>query len=64
MSTTGLEVLDTTAHRTNRWLNDVMEALGTDDRHQAYLALRAALHALPTGSRWRRSRISAPSFPC
>jgi uncharacterized protein (DUF2267 family) len=45
MSTTGLEVFDTTVHKTNRWLNQLMEVLGTKDRHRAYLALRAVLHA-------------------
>ena len=31
---------------TNLWLKDLMERLHTDDRHVAYLALRATLHAL------------------
>jgi uncharacterized protein (DUF2267 family) len=46
MSMTGLEVFDTTVHKTNRWLKEVMEELGADDRHLAYLAMRATLHAL------------------
>ena len=47
MSTTGLEVFDTTLQKTNVWLNDVMQELGWDDeRPRAYLALRTMLHAL------------------
>jgi len=44
--TTGLAVFDTTVQETNLWLKGVMEGLHTDDRHLAYLALRATLHAL------------------
>src|ERR1700736_1406454 len=46
MSTTGLEVFDRTIHRTNIWLKDLMEILDCEDRHEAYVALRATLHAL------------------
>lgn len=46
MSTTGLEVFDTTLHKTHIWLKGIMEALGIEDRHRAYMALRAVLHAL------------------
>ena len=46
MSLTGLPAFDETLHNTNVWLKEVMERLGSDDRHRAYLALRAALHAL------------------
>jgi uncharacterized protein (DUF2267 family) len=46
MSTTGLSVFDTTVQETNLWLKAIMEGLHTDDRHLAYLALRATLHAL------------------
>jgi len=47
MSTTGLEVFDTTLQKTNVWLNDVMYELGwEDERPRAYLALRTVLHAL------------------
>jgi uncharacterized protein (DUF2267 family) len=46
MSTTGLPVFDTTVQETNLWLKAVMEHLHTDDRHAAYLALRATFHAL------------------
>jgi uncharacterized protein (DUF2267 family) len=46
MSVTGLEVFDATVQKTNAWLKRLMEILESDDRHLAYLALRATLHAL------------------
>lgn len=46
MSQTGLEVFDKTFHKTNEWLQDVMQELHTDDRKYAYRVLRASLHAL------------------
>src|SRR5690349_11080724 len=46
MSATSLEVFDTTLHKTNRWLHDLMHLLDRHDRQEAYLALRAVLHAL------------------
>ncbi|HEU4643511.1 MAG TPA: DUF2267 domain-containing protein [Gemmatimonadaceae bacterium] len=46
MSVTGLEVFDTTVHRTNSWINDLLQLLGSRDRHRGYLAWRATLHAL------------------
>jgi len=46
MSATGLEAFDTTLQKTNGWLGHLMKALDTPDRHRAYLALRATLHAL------------------
>jgi uncharacterized protein (DUF2267 family) len=46
MSATGLDVFDTTLHKTNSWLHELMQVLGWQDRHKAYLALRATLHAL------------------
>ncbi|MCS6927126.1 MAG: DUF2267 domain-containing protein, partial [Candidatus Binatia bacterium] len=47
MSTTGLEIFDTTLQKTHIWLNDVMQELGwEEERHRAYLALRTVLHAL------------------
>jgi uncharacterized protein (DUF2267 family) len=46
MSTTGLEVFDRTIHKTNTWLKELMETLDCEDRQEAYLALRATLHAL------------------
>ena len=46
MSMTGLDVFDTTVHKTNSWLKDLMQELGSQDRLSAYRALRATLHAL------------------
>jgi uncharacterized protein (DUF2267 family) len=41
-----LPVFESTLQKTHIWLNDLMDELGTQDKHQAYLALRAVLHAL------------------
>jgi uncharacterized protein (DUF2267 family) len=46
MSMTGLEVFDTTVHKTNSWLKEVIQEIHRDDRRKAYDALRATLHAL------------------
>ena len=47
MSTTGLEVFDTTLQKTYLWLNEIMTDRGWEDnRHWAYLALRTVLHTL------------------
>jgi uncharacterized protein (DUF2267 family) len=46
MSATGLSVFDTTLHRTNVWLKELMELLDWQDKNKSYLALRATLHAL------------------
>ena len=46
MSATALDVFETTLQKTNRWLNELMQVMGLKDRHRAYLALRAVLHAL------------------
>ena len=47
MSTTGLEIFDTTLQKTHVWLNEVMQELGwEDERPRAYQALRTVLHAL------------------
>jgi uncharacterized protein (DUF2267 family) len=46
MSTTGLDVFDTTVQKTNNWLNDLMQVLRWPDKHKVYLALRTTLHAL------------------
>jgi uncharacterized protein (DUF2267 family) len=51
MSATGLEVFDRTLQKTHIWLGDMMQELGTDDRHQAYTAIRSALHV-------RRDRLT------
>lgn len=46
MSATGLDTFDRTVHETNHWLRVVMAELKTDNRRQAYAALRASLHAV------------------
>jgi uncharacterized protein (DUF2267 family) len=46
MSQTGVKAFDSTIQTTNIWLNDISEQLGWGDRHAAYHALRAVLHAL------------------
>ena len=46
MTTTGLEAFDSTLQKTHMWLNDVASALSLENRHQAYLVLRAVLQAL------------------
>ena len=46
MSTTGLEVFDSTLQQTNEWLGDISTALGRGDRQLAYEALRGTLHAV------------------
>lgn len=47
MSTmTGLDVFDTTVHKTNVWLKEIMEEINSENHHQAYLALRAVLQSL------------------
>lgn len=46
MSVSGLEILDTSVQKTYVWLKEIMERLETADRHQAYMALKATLHAL------------------
>jgi uncharacterized protein (DUF2267 family) len=45
MSATGLAVVDETVQKTNAWLKEIAQALGSD-RHRAYQALRAVLHCL------------------
>src|SRR5260370_3082215 len=46
MSIAGLDVFDRTVHTTNRWLQELMGLLDGGSRHDAYVALRATLHAL------------------
>jgi uncharacterized protein (DUF2267 family) len=46
MTSTGLDVFDTTVQKSNEWLLELMQELGTQDRHYAYLSLRSTLHAL------------------
>jgi uncharacterized protein (DUF2267 family) len=45
MSLTGLQVFDETLRKTNIWLKEIEELLGSD-RRGAYQALRAVLHCL------------------
>src|ERR1700693_1825655 len=45
MSVTGLPVFDETIQKTNAWLKEIAQVLGSD-RHRAYQALRAVLHCL------------------
>lgn len=44
--TTGLDIFDSTVQLTNLWLKDIMDRIETNDRHLAYQALRATLHAI------------------
>lgn len=46
MSVTGLPAFDSTVQQSNLWLKDLMTRLGTEDREDAYHALRAVLHAV------------------
>src|SRR6195256_3431623 len=46
MSMTGLSVFDATLHKTNQWLNDLMQLLDWREKNKSYLALRVTLHAL------------------
>lgn len=46
MSYTGIEAFETTLHKTNLWFKEIMDEMHWEDRHQAYLALRAVLHTL------------------
>ncbi len=46
MAMTGLDTFDTTLQKTNIWLKEIMNEEGWDDRHKAYMALRAVLHAI------------------
>ncbi|HSF29277.1 MAG TPA: DUF2267 domain-containing protein [Candidatus Tectomicrobia bacterium] len=46
MSTTHHELFSNTLQKTHIWLKDLTEELWWEDQHQAYLALRATLHAL------------------
>jgi uncharacterized protein (DUF2267 family) len=45
MSSTGLAVFDETLHKTNTWLKEIAQRLGSD-RRRAYQTLRAVSHCL------------------
>jgi uncharacterized protein (DUF2267 family) len=46
MHATQLSGLSTTVQKTHEWLHQIGAAMGADDAHLAYEALRAVLHAL------------------
>lgn len=46
MANTTIGTFESTVHKTNVWLKDIMEELGWDSHERAYHALRAVLHAL------------------
>lgn len=46
MNETHVAALDHTIQQTNRWLKTLVNDYNFDDRHHAYNALRAVLHAL------------------
>ncbi|MBZ0157331.1 MAG: DUF2267 domain-containing protein [Alphaproteobacteria bacterium] len=46
MSVATVDVFDTAVQKANRWLKEIMEELHWEDKHKAYLALRATLHTL------------------
>jgi uncharacterized protein (DUF2267 family) len=46
MSATGVHSIDTSITRTNSWLADIADSLGTDDRRLAFRIARAWLHTL------------------
>jgi uncharacterized protein (DUF2267 family) len=46
VSTHSLDAFERTVHVTNRWLAEAAAALGTDNRQEAYRAVRGVLHAL------------------
>jgi uncharacterized protein (DUF2267 family) len=53
MSFTGVDSLDRSIDKTNRWLADIAQGFGTGDRRLAYRAARAWLHTL-------RDRLTVP----
>jgi uncharacterized protein (DUF2267 family) len=46
MKVTEIDIFEAAIQKTHLWLTEVMEELKWTDRHKAYLALRATLHAL------------------
>ncbi len=46
MAVDTVSVFEHTIEITHTWLHDLMDRLGWHDKHRAYLALRAVLHAL------------------
>ena len=41
-----VDVFETTFQKSEEWIHDIQRALGWDDPHRAYLALRAVLHTV------------------
>jgi uncharacterized protein (DUF2267 family) len=46
MTSTGIDVFDTTVQKTNAWVRDIMDELHWDDRHKAFQAMRVVLENL------------------
>ncbi len=46
MTVDTVSVFEHTIELTHTWLHDVMERLGWHEKHRAYMALRAVLHAV------------------
>jgi uncharacterized protein (DUF2267 family) len=46
MQATHVDALDRTIQKTNEWIKQIAAAMNARDRHEAYAALRATLHAL------------------
>ena len=46
MALTGLQRIDATIHKTQRWIAEVSDGLEIEDREHALAALRAVLHVL------------------
>lgn len=46
MTMTGLNIFDTTVQKSMTWVNDLAAELGWENKHQAFQAMRATLHAL------------------
>ncbi len=46
MTTAARSVFENTLQKTDQWLNEVQQQMGTDDPHHAYRALHAVLMAL------------------
>ncbi len=46
MATKHVDIIDRSIEKAHVWVNDLADALGTEDRQYAYRVLRAVLHAL------------------
>ena len=63
MSVTGLSVFDATVQKTNAWLSELMETIGSDSRARAYAIFRATLHALRDRLTIEETAQFAAQFP-